>query len=953
MTRTVASICPYCGVGCGVVVEARRGRITSVRGDPAHPTNRGGLCSKGQRLAEVVRTRDRLLFPMIGGRRVAWDEAIAHVADGLRRAVEAGGPGAVAFYLSGQLLTEDYYVANKLAKGLLGTANVDTNSRLCMASTVAAYKRAFGADGPPGCYEDLDEATHVFFWGSNAAETHPILFGRLEAARRRAPRTWVAIDPRRTPTAAASDLHLPLRPGSDVALALAMAATLFQEGLVDEAAVRQRCTGLDEVREAALTLPPELAAPVCGVDAERIRAVARDFAGAPAALSLWCQGLNQSSAGTDKVNAVINLHLLTGQIARPGCGPFSLTGQSNAMGGREVGGMATELAAHHRLEDPDDRERVERFWGLGPVPSRRGLTAVELIEAIAAGEVRVLWVVCTNPLASLPDGWAARRALESLDLLVVQELYHPTDTSELADVLLPAAGWAEKTGTMTSSERRVALAEAALEPPGEARPDWEIFAAVGRALGGGSAFAWPDAAAVFAEHVALTKGRDLDMSGLSHDLLRQRGPQQWPYPADGVPTARRYVDGVYATADGRARLVPVRFRPPAEVPDRGYPLRLTTGRQRHQWHTMTRTGRVAALRQETTETVISLSPRDAAEASLDEGAWVVVASPRGELRARVRIDPGQPEGTAFLPFHRGPLREPTGWTNALLGRALDPVSFQPELKHTVVRVTRAPEHISLSGEALAAEVAKRLRSRGIDATYSGDPGRPPTPPGRAVFIAGTMGEGLPWWEPPGAPSDDRSAGPGAGEAAIDLSSGPEPLAALPRLVAAGWTPRRRGRLQLPEAVLALLDPLLPEASASPELLVAPLRPTALPPLPRETLVLVPGGMLAGERPVSGDPAVLADFLAGDTSARGALRRLVVPLEDGRVLVVLGDTTRSTLTDEFVYQDTSVGEAQVWHLGGGEVLGVAAIVKRHLVEEILEIWTSDLDPALLRRRLPLR
>lgn len=584
------SVCPYCGVGCGVLVNVHRGRIAGVAGDPDHPTNRGGLCAKGQRLAEVVRARDRLLEPVVGGRGVSWPAAIEHVARGIRTAIDERGPGAVALYLSGQLLTEDYYVANKLGKGLLGTANVDTNSRLCMASTVAAYKRAFGADGPPGCYDDLEQASHVFFWGSNAADTHPILFGRLQVARRQGRRSWTVVDPRRTPTAEAADVHLAIRPGSDVALALAMAATLFQEGLIDEARTRATCSGLDEVRRTALAMPPEEAAALCGVDAGQIRAAARELASAPAALSVWCQGLNQSSAGTDKVSALINLHLLTGQIGRPGTGPFSLTGQSNAMGGREVGGMATELAAHYRLEDSQDRAAVERFWGLGPVPKERGLTAVELVDAAAERQVRVLWVVCSNPLASLPDGWAARAAFRQLDMLVVQELHHPTDTSALAHVLLPAAGWAEKTGTMTSSERRVALAEASVAPPGSARPDWEIFAEVGRAPGGGDAFSWPDAAAVFAEHVELTRHRDLDMSGLSHQLLRERGPQQWPFPDGGEPAARRYEDCRYPTRDGRARLVPLAYRPPAETPGHEFPLRLTTGRQRDQWHTMTRTG---------------------------------------------------------------------------------------------------------------------------------------------------------------------------------------------------------------------------------------------------------------------------------------------------------------------------------------------------------------------------
>lgn len=945
------SVCPYCGVGCGVLVNVHRGRIAGVAGDPDHPTNRGGLCAKGQRLAEVVRARDRLLEPVVGGRGVSWPAAIEHVARGIRTAIDERGPGAVALYLSGQLLTEDYYVANKLGKGLLGTANVDTNSRLCMASTVAAYKRAFGADGPPGCYDDLEQASHVFFWGSNAADTHPILFGRLQVARRQGRRSWTVVDPRRTPTAEAADVHLAIRPGSDVALALAMAATLFQEGLIDEARTRATCSGLDEVRRTALAMPPEEAAALCGVDAGQIRAAARELASAPAALSVWCQGLNQSSAGTDKVSALINLHLLTGQIGRPGTGPFSLTGQSNAMGGREVGGMATELAAHYRLEDSQDRAAVERFWGLGPVPKERGLTAVELVDAAAERQVRVLWVVCSNPLASLPDGWAARAAFRQLDMLVVQELHHPTDTSALAHVLLPAAGWAEKTGTMTSSERRVALAEASVAPPGSARPDWEIFAEVGRALGGGDAFSWPDAAAVFAEHVELTRHRDLDMSGLSHQLLRERGPQQWPFPDGGEPAARRYEDCRYPTRDGRARLVPLAYRPPAETPGHEFPLRLTTGRQRDQWHTMTRTGRVAALRRDGAETVVSVSPEDAAKAGVSDGEAGLVTSPRGIVRARVQIDAGQPPGVLFMPFHRGPLLEPRGWVNVLLSRALDPTSFQPELKHSVVRLEPAPVRVAISGGRLAREVAQRLREHSLPVLFN-DFSPDDLPPGVAhVHIRGEFEPGLPWWEVAGAP--ERVPPPnGNRRAVIDLSAGPEPLAALPALTAAGWSVSRRGDAGLPGAVLSLLDRRLPRADDQPPaLVVAALCTDLTGPVPAGALVVQPGGSLGGERPLSSDPATLAAFVAGAAPLRAALRRLVVPI--GKLaLVVVGDSGPSQLADQLVYEDVAAGKAQVWWMSSGEVLGGAAIVDRAVADDVERLWLQDVEPHVLRCRLPL-
>jgi assimilatory nitrate reductase catalytic subunit len=811
----VRSVCPYCGVGCGLLVTVRRGRIHAVRGDPAHPANRGGLCAKGQHLVDAVRPGDRLLHPMARGsadepfRRVSWPDAVGRVAGAIRDAVAEHGPGSVALYLSGQLLTEDYYAANKLGKGLIGTASVDTNSRLCMASTVSAYQRAFGADGPPGCYEDLDLARDALIVGSNLAETHPVLFGRLRAGGAH----LTVVDPRRTATAAAAGEHLALRPGTDVALLLGMAAALFEAGLVDEPAVERACSGLPEARAAAAAMPPERAAAITGVPADVIRAAARRFARSPAALSLWCQGLNQAATGTDRVGALINLHLLTGQIGRPGAGPFSLTGQANAMGGREVGGMATVLACHRAWDDERGRAEVERHWGLGPLPAGRGLTAVELVEAMAERRVRVLWVACTNPLASLPDGRAVREALRRLDLLVVQDVVHPTDTGELAHVLLPAAAWAEKTGTLTSSERRVALAERAVPPPGEARPDWAIFAAVGAALGAPDAFAWPGPAEVFAEHVALTAGRDLDMTGLSHALLARDGPQHWPYPAGGRPRPRLYEDGRCHTPDRRPRLVAVAHRDPVEPPTPELPLRLVTGRVRDRWHTETRTGRVARLRGGW-EARLELHPDDAARAGVGEGDLARVTSARGAMHARVALDPGLPAGSAFLPFHVGPLLQPGGWANALTVPAVDPHSFQPELKHAAVRVDPAPG-VALAGRALAAAVARELGARGLAARAVGaaELERLPEAVRPVVLAEGALG-GMPWWEAAAAPP------PGPGHAVLDLGAGPEPLAALPALVDAGWTVGWRGERWLPAPVRRLVERRLRDAGPRPGLVVA-------------------------------------------------------------------------------------------------------------------------------------
>jgi anaerobic selenocysteine-containing dehydrogenase len=699
--RELRSVCPYCGVGCGVLATVRSGRVAAVRGDPDHPTNRGGLCAKGQSLLGTLRPGDRLLHPalravdpatgafdrMSSPARTTWDRALGEGAQRIRAIQQRHGPDAVAFYLSGQLLTEDYYVANKLVKGFLRTNNVDTNSRLCMASASVAYKLTFGSDAPPGCYDDADDATCVLLIGSNAAETHPIVFGRLLEARRRTGARWIVVDPRRTATAEAADLHLQLRPGSDVTLLLAMLETCIAERLVDARFVRLHTSGFDEAAAVAAEWPAERAAAVCDLDADDIRRAARLFGSAAGALSLWCQGLNQASTATDRNLALLNLHLATGQIARPGAGPFSLTGQANAMGGREVGGLATELAAHHRLDDARDRTAVAEFWGGGPIATQPGLTAVEMVDALLDGRLRALWIAGSNPIASLPDAARAEAALRAAELLVVQDLY-PTETSQLADIVLPAAGWGEKTGTLTSSERRVALAERLVAPAGEALPDWQIFARLAGHVGCGAAFAYRDSADVFDEHVALTAGRTCDMSGLSHAILRTRGSVQWPCPPGASGTQRRYIDARFATPDGRARFHPTPCRAPAEEPCGALPLRLTTHRLAATWHTQTKTGRIAELRR-AQPLRLEVHPADAAAVGLGDDDACELQSRRGQWRGLVRVTDRVSRGTVALPFHGAPAYTRGGWVNRLTMAALDPRSRQPELKHAAVRLSRA------------------------------------------------------------------------------------------------------------------------------------------------------------------------------------------------------------------------------------------------------------------------
>ncbi|WP_434626786.1 nitrate reductase [Chromobacterium sp. CV08] len=700
------STCCYCGVGCGVLIESEDGRITGVRGDPDHPANYGRLCGKGLSLAASAagdsgRARFPEMRPARGEprRRVSWDRALDEAADRFADIVRRHGPDAVAFYASGQLLTEDYYLFNKLAKGVVGTNNIDTNSRLCMSSAVTAYKMAFGADGPPTCYEDLESAGCVLFAGSNMAYAHPVLLRRLEDARRTWGDTrWIVVDPRRTDTAAMADLHLQIRPGTDVALFHAMLHHLIREGLTDPGYIAAHTVGFEALKRMVRDCTPAAAAEICGVGADDIVTAAEWFGRSPASLSLYCMGLNQSSQGTAKNLALINLHLATGQIGRPGAGPFSLTGQPNAMGGREVGGMATMLAAHRDIADPGHRREVAAHWGVpeGRLSPRPGLPAVALFEALARGDVKAVWIVCTNPAHSMPDLAMARRALARAELVVVQDAYADTDTTAFADILLPAASWGEKEGTVTNSERRVSRVRMAAPPPGEAMPDSWIAVQFARRLaarlhpGEADHFDYADASAVFDEHRGLTVGRDLDIGGMDYRLLETAGPQQWPLPAGrGEGQARRYVDGRFATGDGRARFHAIAYRPPAETISARYPFRLITGRLRDQWHGMSRTGRVARLFAHSPEPELRMHPEDADRRKLRDGDLVRVVSKRGQWVLPLKTDGDMARGSVFAAMHWSRQFLNSGGSNEATVSAVDGLSFQPELKHAAVRVEKA------------------------------------------------------------------------------------------------------------------------------------------------------------------------------------------------------------------------------------------------------------------------
>jgi assimilatory nitrate reductase catalytic subunit len=701
------STCPYCGVGCGVIVEHEAGAITGVRGDPDHPANFGQLCTKGRTLhltATPALASARLLQPLRRAERsaaplpVAWAPVLDDVADRFAACIREHGPDSVAFYVSGQLLTEDYYVFNKLAKGLIGTNNIDTNSRLCMSSAVAGYKQTLGADAPPACYDDIDHAGCLFIAGSNTAWAHPILFRRIEAARARLPhQKMIVVDPRRTATAAMADLHLAIEPGTDVALFHGMLHHLLWDEAIARDFIREHTTGFEALKCVVREMTPRTAAEICGIAEADLVTAARWFAQGPT-LSLYCQGLNQSSAGTAKNAALINLHLATGQIGAPGAGPFSLTGQPNAMGGREVGGLANLLPGHRDLDNAEHRAEVAALWGIPSVRAQPGLTAVELFDALAAGTVKMVWIACTNPAQSMPDQATVRAGLARAEFVVLQEAYGNTETAAYADVLLPATTWGEKDGTVTNSERRISRVRAAVPPPGEARADWAIAVDFARRLearvrpGLPSLFDFASAAAVFSEHVATTRGRDLDITALSHVRLDADGPQQWPYPVGATAgRARLYADHVFATPDGRARFAPARYTPVAERVDARYPFRLNTGRLRDQWHGMSRTGTVATLFAHAPEPAVELNGADALRRGLVAGDLVRVESRRGAVVMPVAISAVGKPGTAYLPMHWGSAtlagRDSTG-INAVTAKACCPTSRQPELKHAAVRIVK-------------------------------------------------------------------------------------------------------------------------------------------------------------------------------------------------------------------------------------------------------------------------
>ena len=708
MTDSVKTLCPYCGVGCGLEVvpshtsnnsdqrDSQLHPAWKVMGDRAHPSSKGMVCVKGATVIESV-NKDRLTYPMMREslsepfRRASWDEALKRMVNRIQAILATQGADGICLYGSGQFQTEDYYVAQKLMKGCLGSTNFDANSRLCMSSAVSGYLQSFGSDGPPCCYDDLELTDCAFLIGTNTAECHPIVFNRLHKhLKRNAQAKLIVADPRQTKTAEVADLHLAIAPGTDIDLLNGIAHLLLHWGKIDAPFIEAHTQGFEAYTEVLRHYSPDWVAARCGISVGQIEQAARYWAESQRILSLWSMGINQSAEGTAKVRAIINLHLMTGNLGKPGAGPFSLTGQPNAMGGREAGGLSHLLPGYRSVKNAQHRAEVEQFWGLpaGRISPHPGRDVWKMILALEAEEVGLLWIAATNPAVSLPDLERTKAALLKSPFTVYQDAYYPTETAAYAHLLLPATQWSEKTGTMTNSERVVTLCPAFQTPPGEAKADWEIFAEVGRRLGFAEQFQFADAAAVYREFTQLTRDRVCDMTGISHDRLRQEGPLQWPCSEGEIAQTgkRLYADLQFPTPDGRARFAAYHSRGLAEPSDDQYPFVLTTGRLYGHWHTQTRTGRIEKITKMHPHPFIEIHPRDAASLGIEEGGLVEVRSRRGSARFPAKVTAAIAPGTVFVPMHWGALWADNAEANSLTHPAACPDSRQPELKACAVQL---------------------------------------------------------------------------------------------------------------------------------------------------------------------------------------------------------------------------------------------------------------------------
>lgn len=693
MTREVKTLCPYCGVGCGLIATADDSQIIRVRGDKHHPANFGKLCPKGATVAQTVNVTTRLRYPM--SRETSQDKlsvvqpgrAIHEVAERLGRIRQEHGPGAIAFYLSGQLTTEAQYIANKFAKGFLGTNHVDSNSRLCMSSAASGMALSLGSDGPPTCYADIELADAFFFIGSNAAECHPVTFERVQA-RLKSGASAIVADPRRTATADAASLHLPVKPGTDLALLNGLLHILRTWGKLDQKFIASATEGWDELNAMLDHYTPQAVARICGLEHDQLIAAARMIADAKRLITFWTMGVNQTIQGTFTVNAIINLHLAMGQIGKPGCGPFSLTGQPNAMGGRDVGYMSHTLPGYRTIANAEHRTQMESFWNIAPgsINPEPGFDAVRLFDAIDRGEIKAIWIIGTNPAASMPNLPRVKRALEKCPLVIVQDAYYPTETTKYAHIILPAAINLEQSGTMCNSERRVSLMEKVIDPPGQAMPDWWWVREIAREMGYSQAVNFDSSEAIFDEFARSTAGRPNDQGGMYHALLRKLGPQQWPMPAMGQSIERRYANHVFPTPSGKAIFF---ARPHSAGQERAsgeFPLILTTSRNLHHWHTRTKTGQVDQLNQQSPGPALQMHPDDALQLNLNDGNRVTITSTRGQAISTLQIDARISPGVVCLPIHWNDLFAPQASPNEAASDETDPISKQPSLKSCAVRV---------------------------------------------------------------------------------------------------------------------------------------------------------------------------------------------------------------------------------------------------------------------------
>ncbi|MES2649159.1 MAG: molybdopterin-dependent oxidoreductase [Bacteroidota bacterium] len=696
MSESFKSTCCYCGVGCGITVHKERDGRLRVEGDKDHPVNKGMLCSKGMNLHyTVMDTSDRLLYPEMRysrnmpRQRVSWDQALERTAAVFKTFIDKYGPESVAFYASGQCLTEEYYVVNKLIKGYIGSNNIDTNSRLCMSSAVAAYKMSLGEDAVPLSYDDFELADSIFVAGANPAWCHPIIWRRIEAAKEANPSLKIIVsDPRKTQTCALADVHLQLNPGTDITLHHAIGRCLIEEGDIDAPFVQNHTQGFEKYSAIVFERTIAEAAAICGIAEADIRLAASYIGNAKAYITMWTMGLNQSVIGVHKNLSLINLNLITGQIGKPGSGPFSLTGQPNAMGGREVGGLSNLLPAHRNLDNPVHRQEVANFWGVQSISAKPGLTATEMFEALHDGRLKAIWILCTNPLVSLPDARFAEAALKKAKFVVVQEVSNKPETLKYADVILPAAAWAEKEGTMTNAERRIGLLSKITDAPGEALPDAEIICRFAKKMGY-DGFDFKSPAEIFEEHADLTAGTNIDISNLSYDILKQKRTIQWPYTADGKNHQQLFTDKQFYSASKKAIIHSFPDNNTSVAPGSTFPLILTTGRIRDQWHTMSKTSKVNKLNKHISEPFLEIHPIDAGERNIKENELVIISSRQGEVKVKARLSEDIKAGVVFLPMHWGKiLNNDITRANNLTQNAVDPISKEPDFKFTAVQVSR-------------------------------------------------------------------------------------------------------------------------------------------------------------------------------------------------------------------------------------------------------------------------